>query len=84
MLLVPAIFLVGCGAQESYDTPSPSGDASFDGGYGDDHIVPEDDYYVKKFDIDGTTCVIYKDGKAGGLSCNWPVETMEPTDAPSY
>lgn len=69
--LVLPVFLVGCGAPA--DEP---GDNTTDGtstGYGDGALIPDTNYYVKKIDVGGTDCVIYKDGDVGNITCGWPV-----------
>lgn len=68
-VLVPLVFLVGCG-----DVADEPGDSTSDGtstGYGDGALIPDTNYYVKKVDVGGTDCVIYKDGDVGNVTCNW-------------
>lgn len=72
-------FMTACHAGETTETGTTES-GQVNAGYGDGHVIPDSDYYVKKFVIDGTTCVIFNDGGAGGLSCDWPAPTPAATD----
>ena len=69
---VLAISLSACGGEAS--EPGTNETGMTDTGYGEGHIVPDNSYYVKKFTLDGTTCVIFKDDAAGGLACDFTNE----------
>lgn len=33
--------------------------------------VPDGGYYIQHVNVDGTDCIIYRDGSMGGITCNW-------------
>lgn len=76
-------FMTACHSGEA-EQPGTTQSGQVDTGYGDSHIIPDNEYYVKKFVIDGTTCVIFNDGGAGGLSCDWPAPVPTPTATDPY
>lgn len=61
-----AVVLIGisaCGAQD------PAGGYSDDPG--EESLIPSNSNYVKQIDVDGTTCIIFRDAGVGGISCDW-------------
>lgn len=66
LALILPVFLVGCGSSDPNDSYSPDN--------GEKSDIPEGGHYIKKVDVDGTTCVIYRDGSMGGVDCDYEGE----------
>lgn len=92
MALIPAVFLVGCGADEDYVEEGTPGtkDKGYDSNTEREFREPDEFYdfgdydHVKVFRLaDGTRCVLTHNNNQGGagITCDWnDSETTVPED----
>jgi uncharacterized protein YcfL len=58
-LVLPAFLMVGCGENTQFSED-----------HGPDQIIPDTQSYVKRVNIEGRDCVIFRDGSMGGIWCS--------------
>lgn len=91
LALIPAIFLVGCGADEDYVEEGTPGtkDKGYDSNTEREFRTPDEFYdfgdydHVKVFRLeDGTRCVLTHNNNQGGagITCDWDDSSDVPTD----
>jgi uncharacterized protein YceK len=59
--LVAVLALSACGSQGYSEGPDEPNKGQ----------VPAGASYLEEVEVDGTTCVIYRDGSMGGIDCNF-------------